>query len=493
MGSGAAALIYEVVWQQLLQLVIGSSTVSLGVLLGTYMGGMCLGSLFGPRLLSSGQHPLRLYGLLEGSDRRDGACALLCDAARDAPLHSHWRRRSRRRGDASAGRWNMPAAADLCHGRDAAGGGTLGRAHAARAFLARAFLRRESRRCRLRMSACRVLSPAGIRHGGHNLCRRRDEPAVAAAAWLASARAQTPGTWGMDDLDVPRSGALRVDPTNGEAVALRHRVYVAIAAVGVLRACRGGRLDADAGADIRRHGLYVLDRTRPSSWPASASAAPRARRSSAAGRTQRLGSVGVSSAPSPAWPGRPTPCRMCCHFCRRAPPAPRASGRCSRSTSGGVRLPSCLPRALGSQFSTRPRRCFGGRSRHRNDCWPGLRREHRGRHCGRARHESRPDTLVRFAARAAGDGDPGAGECHADAGARCDHAAPACGGRDRRDNGTTPGFGSAQPSRHPRGLRTSRGGLGGARRRDHLRRRRHARLHCRVANRERRAQLPQCG
>ena len=36
-GSGAAALIYEVVWQQLLQLVIGSSTVSLGVLLGTYM------------------------------------------------------------------------------------------------------------------------------------------------------------------------------------------------------------------------------------------------------------------------------------------------------------------------------------------------------------------------------------------------------------------------------------------------------------------------
>ena len=56
-GSGAAALIYEVVWQQLLQLVIGSSTVSLGVLLGTYMGGMCLGSLFGPRFLARRQHP----------------------------------------------------------------------------------------------------------------------------------------------------------------------------------------------------------------------------------------------------------------------------------------------------------------------------------------------------------------------------------------------------------------------------------------------------
>ncbi len=44
-GSGCAALIYEIVWLQLLQLVIGSSAVSLGVLLGTFMGGMCLGSL----------------------------------------------------------------------------------------------------------------------------------------------------------------------------------------------------------------------------------------------------------------------------------------------------------------------------------------------------------------------------------------------------------------------------------------------------------------
>ena len=44
-GSGCAALIYEIVWFQMLQLVIGSSAVSLGVLVGTYMGGMCLGSV----------------------------------------------------------------------------------------------------------------------------------------------------------------------------------------------------------------------------------------------------------------------------------------------------------------------------------------------------------------------------------------------------------------------------------------------------------------
>ena len=64
-GSGCAALIYEIVWFQLLQLVIGSSAVSLGVLLGTYMGGMCLGSLAFPRIVSAKRHPLRAYALIE--------------------------------------------------------------------------------------------------------------------------------------------------------------------------------------------------------------------------------------------------------------------------------------------------------------------------------------------------------------------------------------------------------------------------------------------
>jgi len=64
-GSGCAALIYEVVWFQLLQLVIGSSAVSLGVLLGTYMGGMCLGSYALPRIIPARYHPLRVYALIE--------------------------------------------------------------------------------------------------------------------------------------------------------------------------------------------------------------------------------------------------------------------------------------------------------------------------------------------------------------------------------------------------------------------------------------------
>jgi len=64
-GSGCAALIYEVVWLQLLQLTVGSTGISLGVLLGTFMGGMCLGSLLLPRLISSGYHPLKVYAFLE--------------------------------------------------------------------------------------------------------------------------------------------------------------------------------------------------------------------------------------------------------------------------------------------------------------------------------------------------------------------------------------------------------------------------------------------
>ncbi len=64
-GSGCAALIYEVVWLQLLQLVIGASAISLGVLLGTFMGGMCAGSLLLSKCVSRRHHPLRVYAVLE--------------------------------------------------------------------------------------------------------------------------------------------------------------------------------------------------------------------------------------------------------------------------------------------------------------------------------------------------------------------------------------------------------------------------------------------
>ena len=63
--SGCSALIYEIVWYQLLQLVIGSTAVSLGVLLATFMGGLCIGSIALPRVVKNSQHPLRVYAYIE--------------------------------------------------------------------------------------------------------------------------------------------------------------------------------------------------------------------------------------------------------------------------------------------------------------------------------------------------------------------------------------------------------------------------------------------
>jgi spermidine synthase len=64
-ASGCSALIYEIVWFQLLELVIGSAAVSLGILLGTFMGGLCLGSLALSRVVSARWHPLLVYAVLE--------------------------------------------------------------------------------------------------------------------------------------------------------------------------------------------------------------------------------------------------------------------------------------------------------------------------------------------------------------------------------------------------------------------------------------------
>lgn len=64
-GSGSAALIYEVVWLQMLQLVVGLTTLSLGILLTVFMGGMFLGSLLLPKFVSQKHHPLKVYAILE--------------------------------------------------------------------------------------------------------------------------------------------------------------------------------------------------------------------------------------------------------------------------------------------------------------------------------------------------------------------------------------------------------------------------------------------
>lgn len=75
-GSGCAALIYEIVWYQLLQLAIGSTAVSLGVLLATFMGGLALGSWLLPRVPRT-RNPWIMYGGIEAGIALFGVIELL--------------------------------------------------------------------------------------------------------------------------------------------------------------------------------------------------------------------------------------------------------------------------------------------------------------------------------------------------------------------------------------------------------------------------------
>lgn len=63
--SGAAGLIYEIVWFAELQLTIGGSSQSLGVLLACFMGGLFGGSLLAARCIPTRIHPLVAYALIE--------------------------------------------------------------------------------------------------------------------------------------------------------------------------------------------------------------------------------------------------------------------------------------------------------------------------------------------------------------------------------------------------------------------------------------------
>ena len=84
-GSGCSALIYEIVWYQLLQFSIGSTAVSLAILLATFMGGLCLGSLALPRIRALRRHhPLRVYAVMEAAI---AFCAIV--VLFEVPLVSH--------------------------------------------------------------------------------------------------------------------------------------------------------------------------------------------------------------------------------------------------------------------------------------------------------------------------------------------------------------------------------------------------------------------
>lgn len=63
--SGAAGLIYEIVWQRLLELYFGVTMISVALIVAAYMAGLGIGSLIGGRIARDLQNTLLLYGLLE--------------------------------------------------------------------------------------------------------------------------------------------------------------------------------------------------------------------------------------------------------------------------------------------------------------------------------------------------------------------------------------------------------------------------------------------
>jgi spermidine synthase len=63
--SGAAGLVYEVVWARQLVLVFGNTTQAVSAILTGFFGGMAIGSAVGGRVADRVRRPLRLYGALE--------------------------------------------------------------------------------------------------------------------------------------------------------------------------------------------------------------------------------------------------------------------------------------------------------------------------------------------------------------------------------------------------------------------------------------------
>jgi spermidine synthase len=64
-ASGAAGLIYQVVWSRELVLVFGNTTQAVATIVTAFMAGLGFGSLVGGRLADTSARPLRLYGMVE--------------------------------------------------------------------------------------------------------------------------------------------------------------------------------------------------------------------------------------------------------------------------------------------------------------------------------------------------------------------------------------------------------------------------------------------
>lgn len=65
LGSGAAGLIYQIIWERLLELFFGVTMTAITLIVAAYMAGLGLGALFGGRLAGKQKSNLLYYAFLE--------------------------------------------------------------------------------------------------------------------------------------------------------------------------------------------------------------------------------------------------------------------------------------------------------------------------------------------------------------------------------------------------------------------------------------------
>lgn len=63
--SGAAGLVYEIIWVRMLTVTFGASAVAVAAVLSSFMGGLALGSFFTGRLVDKRGNGIAIYGILE--------------------------------------------------------------------------------------------------------------------------------------------------------------------------------------------------------------------------------------------------------------------------------------------------------------------------------------------------------------------------------------------------------------------------------------------
>ena len=303
-GSGCAALIYEIVWFQLLQLVIGSSAISLGVLLGTFMGGMCLGSLLLPRLVGADQHPLRVYAYLELGI---GALGLLILFGHAGALGSAYTSLGTTgvvglllRGVAAAICLLPPT---LLMGATLPAIARWVKSTPEGHVLARILLRRQHRRRRARLPARRLLPAAR-----HDMAIAT-YVAVALNVVVAGDRAGAGRPRPVYEPDRPRGSEAARPETKGPegpSSAGAWAIYIAIGALGIDRARLRSAVDAHAVAALRRHDLHVL--ADPRRLPVRSRHRQQHRLGDRRPRRHVPGSrsAGARCCSAPRWRGRPT-------------------------------------------------------------------------------------------------------------------------------------------------------------------------------------------